>query len=297
MRQNFQQDIVDFSRLFKGTPGEKYGHDDVLHFNTQASSQWDGLRHVGLQIQGGLYYNGMKHEDIDSKKTLRNGIHSKSLQGLSPCCLWKHTSLVGGLCKFSNALADHATLRNAEWIENGGIVGRGILLDYVRWRQETGQPAADPTSTHSITVPELEQVAKHQGLEFKPGDILIVRSGYTLWHGNADEDEQAKVLGRGSFIGVEPSLRTLKWLWNHHFAAVAGDTIGFESAPIDWEEGGIALHNWLIDHWGSPIGELFNLEPLSALCAEHKRWSFFLTSHPLYSPGGVASPPNAIAIM
>jgi len=45
-----------------------------------------------------------------------------------------------------------------------------------------------------------------------------------------------------------------------------------------------------------PIGEIFDLEGLARTCAELKRYSFFLTSMPLNMPGGVSSPPNAMAI-
>jgi len=43
-------------------------------------------------------------------------------------------------------------------------------------------------------------------------------------------------------------------------------------------------------------GEMFDLEALSRTCAALKRYSFFLTSMPLNMPGGVSSPPNAMAI-
>jgi hypothetical protein len=43
-------------------------------------------------------------------------------------------------------------------------------------------------------------------------------------------------------------------------------------------------------------GELFDLEALSKICAELGRYSFFVTSMPLNMPGGVSSPPNAMAI-
>lgn len=56
------------------------------------------------------------------------------------------------------------------------------------------------------------------------------------------------------------------------------------------------LHPILLAGWGTPIGELFDLEGLSALCKKHGRWSFFLTSAVLNYGGAVASPPNAIAI-
>jgi hypothetical protein len=48
--------------------------------------------------------------------------------------------------------------------------------------------------------------------------------------------------------------------------------------------------------WGMPIGEMWDLEGLAAECERQKRWSFFLTSSPLNTTGGVASPPNAIAV-
>lgn len=44
------------------------------------------------------------------------------------------------------------------------------------------------------------------------------------------------------------------------------------------------------------IGELFDLEALACTCQELQRWSFFVTSAPLNMPGGVSSPPNAMAI-
>jgi hypothetical protein len=43
-------------------------------------------------------------------------------------------------------------------------------------------------------------------------------------------------------------------------------------------------------------GELFDLEALSKTCHELQRYSFFVTSMPLNMPGGVSSPPNAMAI-
>lgn len=44
-------------------------------------------------------------------------------------------------------------------------------------------------------------------------------------------------------------------------------------------------------------GELFDLEALSAACKKHNKYTFFFTSAPLNIPGGVASPPNALAIL
>lgn len=57
------------------------------------------------------------------------------------------------------------------------------------------------------------------------------------------------------------------------------------------------LHPILLAGWGTPIGELFDLDELAKLCEKNKRWSFFFTSAPLNYTGAVASPPNAMAMM
>ena len=153
-------------------------------------------------------------------------------------------------------------------------------------------------SAFAISPDELDAVAKHQGVEFQVGDILIIRSGLSLWYQQATKEEQVESMNRYQFIGVESSMTAVRWLWNHHFAAVAGDTVGFECNPVDfYDKDAVKLHEWLLAHWGTPIGELWDLEKLSEVCREKKQWSFFLTSAPLHVFGGVATPPNVIAIL
>jgi hypothetical protein len=41
----------------------RHVNDDVLHFNTQCSSQWDGFRHFGYQ-KAQRYYGDRPHRDI-----------------------------------------------------------------------------------------------------------------------------------------------------------------------------------------------------------------------------------------
>lgn len=66
-----------------------------------------------------------------------------------------------------------------------------------------------------------------------------------------------------------------------------------DAAPVDLEW---MLHPILLAGWGTPIGELFDLEALAETCKHRNRWSFFITSVPLNYRGAVASPPNAMAI-
>ena len=58
-------------------------------------------------------------------------------------------------------------------------MGRGILLDFHRWRLAQGMEY-EPFKTGSIKLKDLEAVAESQGTEIKFGDILIIRSGETV---------------------------------------------------------------------------------------------------------------------
>ena len=56
------------------------------------------------------------------------------------------------------------------------------------------------------------------------------------------------------------------------------------------------IHDTALSLWGMPMGELWDLEELAEECKRQNRWSFFFTSEVVNVPGGVASPPNALAI-
>jgi len=175
-------------------------------------------------------------------------------------------------------------------------VGRGVLLDYCSWAESEGKllPALENSS---IPISDLKKVAEYQGVTFNPGDILFVRSGYIRALDAISKDEAVAYSASSppTAIGVESCEETLKWIWDHQFSAVAGDAIAFEALPFKstthW------LHEWLLAGWGLPIGELFDLENLAAECKKQKKWSFFFSSMPLNVPGGVASPPNGVAIL
>jgi kynurenine formamidase len=272
-RRSLDHKIIDYKAI-----AGMYVYDDELHFNTQSSSQWDGMTHCATQ-KDGYYYNGLKFEDVVNKRDGRNGTHSKTI-----------------LSCFKPEVYSILTL--SAWLRRGGIIGRGILLDYPVWRSATGREPALAGSSHAITVDELEQMVQHFGLEIRQGDILLLRTGYGEWYDNATTEERTRVIKQEAFIGVEESMETVKWLWNKHIAAVATDAPGFEVCPVPWgDESKVVLHEWILVHFGMPLGELWNLEDLSKLCKQEGRYSFFFTSAPLHVIGGVASPPNALAVL
>lgn len=158
-------------------------------------------------------------------------------------------------------------------------------------------------------------MAIESNVSLRTGDILFVRAGFTAAYDALSAEAQRALADRPSadFLGVEPTSAVLRWLWEAGVAAVAGDAPSFERSPVAgphtapggvwageaWEEemqtGGL-LHQWLLGGWGVPIGEMFDLEALARKCKELGRWEFFVSSVPLKVPGGVASPPNAVAI-
>lgn len=200
------------------------------------------------------------------------------------------------------------------WVEKGGIVGRGVLLDYPAFCDRRGI-TIDALSSSAIPLEHLKRMAHEAGVTFQSGDILFLRAGFAVAYNALDDERQRELAQRASpdFIGVESTAAVLRWLWESRFAAVASDAPSFEQAPIagshtavggvwagePWEEemqtGGL-LHQWLLAGWGVPIGEMFDLEALAAKCTELGRWTLFISSVPLKVPGGVASPPNAVAI-
>ncbi|KAF5582784.1 hypothetical protein FPANT_8389 [Fusarium pseudoanthophilum] len=182
------------------------------------------------------------------------------------------------------------TQTSSQWdsLKHFGSQKTGVY--YNGWTHEKLKSSNDL----GIHISELEATLAYQGTETRQGDILIVRSGFVRWHNNAKADIRALGTEKQHYmIGLENSDETVRWLYSKHFSAVAGDTMGFEAWPYPEN---CCLHEWLLVQWGTPIGELWDLEALAEECKAHNRWSFFLASAPLRVVGGCASPPNAIAI-
>ncbi|KAL4964386.1 uncharacterized protein BDV14DRAFT_200912 [Aspergillus stella-maris] len=252
-RKPFTQELVN--------KAPRIVNDDILTFNTQTSSQWDGFRHYGNQTHG-CYFNGHSLDDLRNSRAI--GIDA-----------WSHT---------------------------GGIVGRGILIDYASWARRHSIELT-PFKTSEIPLSVIQQIITETSLTPRRGDILFIRTGFTEAYNALSADEEAAIAARPTpdFAGVQNGEETLRWLWGNQFAAIASDSPSFEPAPLVRPEQGVdhekTLHQWCLSGWGMPIGEYFDLEGLAKYCREKGRWNFFLSSVPLKVPGGVASPPNAVAIL
>ncbi|CRK36803.1 hypothetical protein BN1723_015127 [Verticillium longisporum] len=167
------------------------GWDDELAFNTQSSSQWDSLVHWQHQATG-LAYNGFRPtpEEMSRTSTLENTMPT----------------------------LDH-------WQSRGGLVARGVLIDFKSYAEEKGIDF-HPFDGYRISVEEIEQVAKHQSVEFRPGDVFLLRTGTTDAFVNPTPEGMAK-------------LAQMKWFWDKRFAAVATDSNAFEAVPPVRRDGSV----------------------------------------------------------
>lgn len=165
-------------------------------------------------------------------------------------------------------------------MDHGGIVGRGVLLDYAAWADANGlEPAIFETT--SIPASTLKDVAAYQGTTLRENDILFVRSGYIRAYDKLSKEQRQALADMKvpPAIGLESSEATVRWIWETGLAAVVGDQPSLEA----WlcQDLNFFLHEWCLAGWGLPLGELFDLERLSEECVKRKRWSFFFTSMPL----------------
>ena len=247
-------------------------NDDILTFNTQSSTQWDGFRHFGILCfeRSKMWVVLMWGQGIKSTSSISMDAGRKIL-----VALFKMAFMVG-----SRPPKYVKLTRVTVWVRNGGVTGRGVLLDYQSWAESEGL-VMRATSTTSITLDELQKVVASQNVELRRGDILCVRSGY-LKAFDALSDEEARALvthPAPPAIGLQSSEDVLQWIWETGFAAVAGDMPSFEAWPC--QNTRFFLHEWLLAGWGMPIGELFDFERLAIECKKRKKWTFFFNSMPL----------------
>jgi kynurenine formamidase len=176
-----------------------------------------------------------------------------------------------------------------------GIAGRGVLADVARYHERVGK-SIDFTTAKSIPLEDVQAALEDEGVELQAGDILLIRIGWTKFYLSASAEIKAELAKETVVPGIEGSERTARWLWNNHLAAVASDSPALEALPKPAGEEMEFLHFHMLAFFGMPIGEMWNLEALADDCAADGDYDFFLTSAPLNIPGGVGSPPNALAI-
>ncbi|KAH8695616.1 hypothetical protein BGW36DRAFT_398798 [Talaromyces proteolyticus] len=241
---------------FVNSPLQIHGYDDEVEFNTQCSSQWDALCHFYDQdLQRG--YNGSNPSIHDLVQDYGEEDHAAKIPTLN------------------------------HWHARGGLATRGVLIDYKAYAERKGIRYS-PFSAHKITISEIEEIASDHGIEFRPGDVFLLRTGFTeAVESTVNEAEKIRLASSPDSAGVEDAIM-----------AVPADNPGFE--VMRPTKGGVdgsgILHPNFLSLLGLHIGELWDLKRLSAYCHSTGRFTFMLTSVPLNYAGSCGSPPNAMAL-
>ncbi|WVW78052.1 hypothetical protein I302_100003 [Kwoniella bestiolae CBS 10118] len=242
-------------------------NDDYVAFNTQGSTQWDGLKHYG-------------YLDWPESGT--------------------HTCYNGTTLKKASMISNpHLGIQN---LVSHPISTRAHLLDIPRYLERKGLPPLQQFfGKTGVSLEVLQGCTADCGIQFAPGDVLCLRVGHTeaLLALPSDEVKEMRHCcedrGYLEYQGVQPTEQVMKWHWENGFAAVVTDSPAYERMPFPAKD--LSLHAVFLAGWGMPIGELFDLRELAETCDRLKKWTFMFTSMPLLIPGGVASPPNAQAIL
>ncbi len=241
---------------------EALSHDDVLDgWNTQASSQWDGFRHVPHPIHG--VYAGLADRDHGIDHWAARGIVGRGV--LADVGRWR--DLDGRPLQMDEpdpidpADVDACLDAAGVTIEVGDVLL--VRTGWLGWYRRL-----DPAV-------KADMVASHANPGLPPGEATAA----WLW----DHHVAAVAADNPSLEVWPPGAHATPELWDE----VRADR---SLAPE------VFVHTSLLPLLGLPIGELWDLDALAADCAVDGRATFLLTSAPIRIPRGVASPPNALVI-
>jgi kynurenine formamidase len=170
-----------------------------------------------------------------------------------------------------------------------GIVTRGVLYDIPRLRGTDYVAPGEPV--HGW---ELADAAEAQGVEPRPGDAVLIRSGFGAYHAAT-----GTAPGMGSAAGVHASC--VEFLhatdagllgWDQQDAPIADQGIP-NPVPIPIP---LHVHHIVLPYLGMPIVDNCDLEDVARVCADLGRFEFQLVIAPLVITRGTGSPVNPIAV-
>ncbi|MDI2022987.1 cyclase family protein [Paenarthrobacter nicotinovorans] len=184
------------------------------------------------------------------------------------------------------------------------IVGRGVLVDIDGYSSAHGGPI-DHTSGQALGLDLILAAINAQSLTLKPGDILMLHTGWCEWFLDLAQEDKQEVRTSRKASGVEQSQEFVAWAWDNQIALLAADNFAFECLPAVAgspfleaapNDNGM-MHQQLLAKLGMPLGELWRLGPLARHMRSTGNWDAFVSIKPLNIVGGTGSPANAIALL
>lgn len=163
------------------------------------------------------------------------------------------------------------------------MIRRGVLLDVPRALGEAECPPA-----YEITPDDLDATVSAQHLDVRPGDVVLIRSGWGSRFG------AGQVAYAGNDTGV-PGVGEAgaKWLAARRLHAAGADTIAFERLAPGRGHALLPAHRVLLVEAGIYIIEALALEDLAA--AGVYEFTFVLV--PMNITGATGSPVRPLAVL
>jgi kynurenine formamidase len=159
------------------------------------------------------------------------------------------------------------------------VVGRGVLLDVAAARRVDHLP-----DRYEITPGDLEATLEAQGTELRPGDSVLVRTGwYAAWYRSDPGTYFASQPG----VGPDAAL----WLYDRGMALLGTDTSGTEVIPMPDPER--TTHGMMLVERGVHLIEIMDLEAI----ATERVFEFLFLCLPLRITGATGSWLRPVAIV
>ena len=160
---------------------------------------------------------------------------------------------------------------------------RGVLLDPPTYRGVDALPAGEP-----VGADELQAIAEAQGVEVRPWDVVLIRTGYLKYWPDADAMEAHKTAG--------PDLSAAEWLLEQGVVATGTDTETYEVMPTP-DRGSPAnpqpVHTKLLIENGIYLLESIYLEEI----ARDRVYEFLFVMLPLKIRGATGSMVDPVAMI
>ena len=253
--------------------------DDVLLMNTQYSTQWDSLAHMGSRFDAdgdgvaeAVFYNGFRAgQDITAAP--------------------EDPKAISDWARFPGPNANALGIEN---LAEHGVQGRAVLIDLDhhigRTRTAVGYDA-------------LMRILETDRINIEPGDMVCIHTGFgdTLMSMKRQPDPKYLHETGSGLDGHDKQL--LSWIVDIKLACLISDNpavelvqpIRFDGTQTALSQSRLPLHEHCLFKNGIHLGELWWLTPLARWLRAHERHRFLLTAPPLRLPGASGSPATPIA--
>lgn len=254
--------------------------DDVVLMNTQYSTQWDSLAHMGSRFDADA--------DGEAEVVFYNGFRGN--REIHPAAEDPHAS--APWARYPDPTAQALGIEN---LAAHGAQGRGVLIDlehhFGRRRTAVGYDA-------------LMRIIEADRVEVETGDMVCLHTGFadTLLAMNRQPDV-GRLHQTGTGLDGNDS-RLLNWIVDVRLACLIADNPAVElvespklAQPVSsvMKRPRLPLHEHCLFKNGIHLGELWYLTDLARWLRAAGRSRFLLTAPPLRLPGAVGSPATPIA--